>query len=587
MNISLSQLVLAVSVALCFQTSFSQVGIGATTPNADAILDVTSTTAGLLLPRLALTATTSPAPLTADVAGMTVYNTATAGDVTPGFYYNDGTDWVRLGGGIPVENGLHYDGGSGTNKLGGALVENTTITHGTRQMVFNLNGSGDFNIQDNGVNHFQVRDTGSSFFGGDVYFRDNNSDSGTVLARVLDQGTGGDDGVFDIMRNGEIQHHLHGDGEIVFNEQSTPFDFRIESDTDVNGFKLEGANGQIQFGNYGGGAITGTPTQYLAVDAAGNIIERPATALNGDFWSLIGNTGTNSAINFLGTTDAQDVVFKADNIEHFRIGQTESVLNENSVNYDFRIESNSFDDLFFADASTNQVSIGNRTPVFPIDTFQSYAYFIGDHAVNGYAQSGVGVYGSDATDGFGVEGVSDTVGAGVVGNATGAAAGFIPGSGGSFTGPAMGIFSSGTTPGSFGVLARAGTAATSSFGGDEGVVGNGNFSGVTGINPAGAGRFGVLGSADAITGGVAVFANGDFSATGTKAFTIDHPLDPENKKLKHFSIESNEVLNLYRGIVILDSNGNAKIELPEYFSAINRTFSYQLTPVGLVCQKYT
>ena len=50
----------------------------------------------MLLPRLGLSNTTSFSPLAAHVAGMTVYNTATAGDVTPGFYYNDGSKWVRI-----------------------------------------------------------------------------------------------------------------------------------------------------------------------------------------------------------------------------------------------------------------------------------------------------------------------------------------------------------------------------------------------------------------------------------------------------------------------------------------------------------
>lgn len=63
-------------------------------PNSNAILELESTNKGLLLPRLALSMTTDPSPLSAHVAGMTVYNTVTAGDVTPGFYYNDGTRWV-------------------------------------------------------------------------------------------------------------------------------------------------------------------------------------------------------------------------------------------------------------------------------------------------------------------------------------------------------------------------------------------------------------------------------------------------------------------------------------------------------------
>ena len=77
---------------------FGQVGIGTTNPNPNALLDVDASvsTGGLLLPRLSLTATSNAAPLSAHVAGMTVYNTATINDVTPGFYYNDGASWIKL-----------------------------------------------------------------------------------------------------------------------------------------------------------------------------------------------------------------------------------------------------------------------------------------------------------------------------------------------------------------------------------------------------------------------------------------------------------------------------------------------------------
>lgn len=80
--------------------------------------------------------------------------------------------------------------------------------------------------------------------------------------------------------------------------------------------------------------------------------------------------------------------------------------------------------------------------------------------------------------------------------------------------------------------------------------------------------------------GYSVYANGDFGAAGTKAFAIDHPLDPANKYLKHYSIESNEVLNVYRGTVSFDVNGEAIVTMPSYFDAVNTNFSYQLTPIG-------
>src|SRR5690554_745713 len=107
---------------LFYFTAYSQVGIGTTNPDANAKLDITSTAAepgGLLLPRMALTAINSPSPLVNPVpAGMTVYNTVTAGtgvnQVTPGFYYYDGTRWVRLAGSAQAENNWSLTGNTGT-----------------------------------------------------------------------------------------------------------------------------------------------------------------------------------------------------------------------------------------------------------------------------------------------------------------------------------------------------------------------------------------------------------------------------------------------------------------------------------------
>ena len=83
-----------------------------------------------------------------------------------------------------------------------------------------------------------------------------------------------------------------------------------------------------------------------------------------------------------------------------------------------------------------------------------------------------------------------------------------------------------------------------------------------------------------------VFAEGDLGASGAKTFLIDHPLDPGGKFLKHFSMESNEVLNIYRGVVTCDASGEAVVTLPDYVEAINRNYSYQLTPIGAYAGLY-
>ncbi len=67
---------------------------------------------------------------------------------------------------------------------------------------------------------------------------------------------------------------------------------------------------------------------------------------------------------------------------------------------------------------------------------------------------------------------------------------------------------------------------------------------------------------------------------GGGAFRIDHPLDPENKILQHSFVESPDMMNVYNGIAILDSKGEAVVELPSYFEALNRDFRYQLTCLG-------
>lgn len=60
----------------------------------------------------------------------------------------------------------------------------------------------------------------------------------------------------------------------------------------------------------------------------------------------------------------------------------------------------------------------------------------------------------------------------------------------------------------------------------------------------------------------------------------DHPNDPLNRYLDHFGVSSSDELHLYSGNVILDSVGEATIQLPEWFCAANRDFRYTLTCIG-------
>lgn len=146
--------------------------------------------------------------------------------------------------------------------------------------------------------------------------------------------------------------------------------------------------------------------------------------------------------------------------------------------------------------------------------------------------------------------------------------------------------------------------------GQPGVVGHGDNSGVgvlglsgQGIGVAGdsAGGYGVTGIAGKVgvyaqnnqqhteaylgTRGVAgdfyggVSVHGFLTETGG-GFQIDHPQYPADRYLFHSFVESSEMKNLYDGIAKADADGEAIIDLPEWFEALNKDFRYHLTSVG-------
>jgi trimeric autotransporter adhesin len=67
---------------------------------------------------------------------------------------------------------------------------------------------------------------------------------------------------------------------------------------------------------------------------------------------------------------------------------------------------------------------------------------------------------------------------------------------------------------------------------------------------------------------------------------IDDPLDPANKYLSHSAVESSDMMNIYNGNVTTDAEGNATVQMPDWFEALNRDFRYQLTVIGQPAQAY-
>lgn len=132
------------------------------------------------------------------------------------------------------------------------------------------------------------------------------------------------------------------------------------------------------------------------------------------------------------------------------------------------------------------------------------------------------------------------------------------------TGP-NGIIGGTNVAGGIGVLAM----STASFG-----------IALYGYAPASSGtNYGVIG--DGVGNGTSygLFSYGRTGASGTKSFRIDHPQDPTNKYLLHYSAEGPEPQNIYNGTVTTDEKGVAWVTLPSYYEEINKNPRYQLTVV--------
>lgn len=241
---------------------------------------------------------------------------------------------------------------------------------------------------------------------------------------------------------------------------------------------------------------------------------------------------------------------------------------------------------------SGQVGIGTQTPgaMLEVDGIG----LDGGLFVGGY-DAFPGTNGGTGVSGYGGEGDEHggTGGTGVYGYGGGAGVQNYPGNGGAFfggnSGPNIGS-------GGVGVIAVGGGGEDSGGTGVQGTGGGGTYGGTGGSFTGGASQISNGGDGiDATAGtgpqgaGYAGNFNGNLNVTGaitagTKDFKIDHPLDPANKYLYHASVESSEMMNLYTGNVTTDSQGDAVVELPDWFEAVNTDFRYQLTVIGQFAQ---
>lgn len=659
---------------------FAQVGIGTTTPDANSKLDITSTAlepGGLLLPRVLLTGTANVAPLTAHVAGMTVYNTATAGNVTPGYYYNDGSQWVRLAAATVPSSDWTLFGNGGTTPGTGAGQNYLGTTDGQALIIatqatqrMRLLANGQIIVNNTGAptlgNRFTVTgDINESVINGFA------SGSGRAVYGINNGGTGSAVYGSNTGNGFGVEGSSSGTGSAVYG-RNLANGIGVEGYTTGTGSAVSGRNTTSGSGvngeNYGtGNGVFGRNTQnangvYGYNDLAGNGVYGNnvgtgrgvyGTAVSSGIGvSGLNNGGTGSGVYGRNTQNGNGVEGYNDLAGNGVYGRNVStgvgVKGENTTD-----NANAFGVYGISAGAGNGVrgiNSGAGRGVIGFSTLTG----IGTQGQNSGTGYGVAAFNTSASTGgalyvqsnnFGI--YTNMTGAGGAGNyidfdnrngtgvdvigvinpanpAVGTAGDLWAYAGAVKTNtPTVGSVNGGLFLGNqYGVghgmlLRHSGTAgrtaeinslnaanpnpniiaiglnrgstivaqnqnstllaplvvADFSYSGTTlldhvgvrgfadpsvgtidwgiGVQGNGSYAGVLGVDQSGA-----------LALGWGVLSIGDFGATGGKFFAIDDPRDPANKILKHASIESNEILNLYRGTETLGSNGSVVVTMP-------------------------
>ena len=166
-------------------------------------------------------------------------------------------------------------------------------------------------------------------------------------------------------------------GNITINEDGADADFRVESDGNANMLFVDGGNNHVCIGtatdmggvlNVNGGAVFDDATTFdpdtlgTGRIAIGQINDGGGFIAPGIAWG--GSNGQNAAIVstagilYLGTGNQAS----ADTVETgIEIKRGEITVNNNSLDTDFRVESNGNANMLFVDGGNNKVIVGSNT----------------------------------------------------------------------------------------------------------------------------------------------------------------------------------------------------------------------------------
>ncbi len=595
-----------------FSSGYAQIAINTTgaIPDASAGLDVSFTNKGMLIPRVALTQTTSSSPITTPIPSLLVYNTATASSgataVYPGYYYWNGTKWIALSGGNGGNDwGLLGNAGTiaGTNFLGTTdAVDLTIYTNNIERLRVSSTGLLGINTAPAGA-YLKILSNNSSMDGLDAFHTSGstvsafNAIQGNVTNVAYTTATGylayhnSNNKTFSVYGNGGDLAGMFN-GRVGINSVSTSLtnaDLEIRNTTTANpvyvflrATEQKPNNNDILTNlDFGDSYIT-SPQARIQIfrDAAASSITDLPTSIT--FWTMA--DAASSLVERMRITSGGLVGINM--TPSMQLDVTSSTINVGDAT--IRGASTGNGAVYGVKGSITSTT-STAAGIFGLASGtsgqthgvlgQTYSTSDNSSGVRGYAggTSGVnfGVWGentSNTANATGVFGMNSSTTAevnGVWGNTVSTAVG------------ASGVYASSTGgSGTYGLYAI-NTGANGN--GIRGVCNNGP----TAIGVWGQSTIGYSGYFNGPGLGVDIVGNLNVTGTVTKgggSFKIDHPLDPANKYLIHSFVESPDMMNIYNGNIVTNADGEATVKLPSYFQAENMDYKYQLTVIGQFAQ---
>ncbi len=326
----------------------AQVGIGTTSPNPAAILDIQSDSTGLLIPRLSLTGAADNATIAAPVKGLIVYNTVESGSLSEGFVFYDGTEWTNIG--WKLKGNV-----AGADSFLGTLNDMPLVFKAENKTVGFLRPNGSVGL---GLN--STATAMSSFAIGNA--------AETNGSRSYAIGSGASTSAADAFAIGT---NALADRQNTLILSGANQNVGIGTSDPLAKFHLNGSL-RIEDGNQAAGKV-------LTSDASGNATwQTVASSGTGSGWALTGNTIT--AGNFLGTLNFQALVLRVNNTQignfHPNGGVSFGLGASSNVNHAFAIGQNA------SAGNTSNYAFGKSA-----NASGSNAYAIGEGAISSQNKS--------------------------------------------------------------------------------------------------------------------------------------------------------------------------------------------------------